>query len=493
MIEYEYIERISRVNHVAYIKKLLPLCDEGVDKIYSGRYDYTIHNDFTWNKSSEPLVSGNNLIDLYTYIKAIPEEYSYLSFAEFFQISMKKNDIMPYNNVYSYKQENILTLDDKFIDESINKYKINCDINKKYIYYNIDKTKRGIVVSYKDHSGRLINIIFNQYIKIFNVCLTSNNQSMGYSPHFPQIIDYSKPGDYFNIERSFFTEPYPIYNILDLSRFPENNVIITDNEENCDNLNNTIFKINNVTQYFAVSWPGGEFNTVGKVDWSGLRGRNIVFQVSVNPKSCRLAYETFQSVKAYRPSSFKFLIDTDNTGITSDEALLVYPIIDRKQFVKFAKEYFNLTLEDSKEQEIELICYSAKTFLETKFQEIPDIIPGILPQPGIMEVFSDRGVGKSWFCLELAKAFSEGSYPFQKSDWMVSQPKNVFYIDGEFINSKMQERMRLLNIKDNTNNSDDNKDNNSSSNNGKFIICPNIAQDKNIDLLDKNFQKLIHD
>ncbi|MDR1084949.1 MAG: AAA family ATPase [Deltaproteobacteria bacterium] len=480
MIEYEYIERISVANYVSYIRKMLPLDDETPNRLEFMRHDYNISRDLSWTKNSNR-ESGRNLIDLYTSIKAIKEEYSYRSFADFFGISMKKSDIMVYNDIPEYHQQNILTIVDEYIHLSINSYKIEYSIHKYFVYRNLDGSIRGIVVSYKDNSDYLLNIVFVQYIRKITVEYADNSKL---AILLQRPIDYSQPNKYIKIERSFFTEPYPIYNILGLYSFPEKNVIIVDNEEKCDDLNNCFLKNNNINPYLTVSWPGGEYNTVGKVDWSGLRDRNIIFPVYNTSESCRLAYETYRSVNAYRPSSFKFWLFFDEAldRTSSNEILYRYPIIDRKQFVNFAKKYFNLTLEDTKEQEIELICYSAKTFLETEFQETPDIIPGILPQPGIMEVFSDRGVGKSWFCLELAKAFSEGSCPFQKSDWMVSPPKNVLYIEGELINSKMQERMRLLNIKDNNIN-----------NNGKFIVCLNIAQNKNIDLLDKNFQKYIYD
>lgn len=57
-------------------------------------------------------------------------------------------------------------------------------------------------------------------------------------------------------------------------------------------------------------------------------------------------------------------------------------------------------------------------------------------------VHAYRGVGKTYFCLEIAKAVSTGTASM--GTWLAPKPRKVLYIDGEMAAIDLQERINLL-------------------------------------------------
>lgn len=84
---------------------------------------------------------------------------------------------------------------------------------------------------------------------------------------------------------------------------------------------------------------------------------------------------------------------------------------------------------------------SAKDFLSMPVPPQQYIVDNWLPVGGLISVFAVRGVGKTWFALELALSVAKGKDFF---DWPIPKPRRVLYVDGEMSPSMLQERIRNL-------------------------------------------------
>ncbi|MBU3948867.1 MAG: AAA family ATPase [Proteobacteria bacterium] len=99
---------------------------------------------------------------------------------------------------------------------------------------------------------------------------------------------------------------------------------------------------------------------------------------------------------------------------------------------------------ESKEAEGQTKKYVGVTlidFLGYKFPPRKNLLGPWLPQQGLVMVYACRGVGKTYFALNVAYAgTSAGSY----LGWNVQEPFGVLYIDGEMPGPVIQERLAQI-------------------------------------------------
>ena len=78
---------------------------------------------------------------------------------------------------------------------------------------------------------------------------------------------------------------------------------------------------------------------------------------------------------------------------------------------------------------------------ELSMQDIPPreyLLSEWLPKDSFGMVYAPRGVGKSWFCMALAVAVSEGKNRFL--GWDLHDQHDVLYVDGEMARIELKER-----------------------------------------------------
>jgi Mrp family chromosome partitioning ATPase len=82
--------------------------------------------------------------------------------------------------------------------------------------------------------------------------------------------------------------------------------------------------------------------------------------------------------------------------------------------------------------------FDAEAFLKMEIKPLEFLLHPWLPSPGVAMVFAPRGVGKTYFSLNVAYAVASGG-SFLK--WQAPTPKSVLYLDGEMSASVMQRRL----------------------------------------------------
>lgn len=120
-----------------------------------------------------------------------------------------------------------------------------------------------------------------------------------------------------------------------------------------------------------------------------------------------------------------------------DHSLKEAPSGDKK---KQAKDNRNLIANDNNLNKKGLVL-NWNDWLKKEVPPREFLISPIIPQKGLVEIYSERGVGKTFLGLAIALAAATGTDLLR---WSVSRPRRVLYVDGEMAFPDLQERIKLL-------------------------------------------------
>lgn len=81
------------------------------------------------------------------------------------------------------------------------------------------------------------------------------------------------------------------------------------------------------------------------------------------------------------------------------------------------------------------------SFLAENIPPRAHLLCPILPEQGLVMLFAERGVGKTFTALAMAYAVASGGKVF---DWYATRPQPVLYIDGEMPAGTMQQRLASI-------------------------------------------------
>jgi hypothetical protein len=93
-----------------------------------------------------------------------------------------------------------------------------------------------------------------------------------------------------------------------------------------------------------------------------------------------------------------------------------------------------------------LIAVDCRDLLTMDVEPVHFVIEPILPVKGIGMIYAWRGVGKTFFTMELAYCVATGAAAFEKKCfvWNVPQRRRVVYVDGEMDVATLQERLQEI-------------------------------------------------
>lgn len=90
---------------------------------------------------------------------------------------------------------------------------------------------------------------------------------------------------------------------------------------------------------------------------------------------------------------------------------------------------------------LENFALSHSDLMKLKVPQQEVFVDPFLVRGGLIMVYAKRGVGKTWFAMELARALAKG-IPFFA--WQVPETRRVLYIDGEMSLPDLKSRLRFL-------------------------------------------------
>jgi hypothetical protein len=100
-----------------------------------------------------------------------------------------------------------------------------------------------------------------------------------------------------------------------------------------------------------------------------------------------------------------------------------------------------LLLAQSSQRPRKLRVCNIAEFLKMGIPPREFVLEPIIPSQGLVQLFAERGLGKTFLALNIAIAVASGGGCLR---WRAPQPRRVVYIDGEMPAATMQERLALL-------------------------------------------------
>lgn len=231
-------------------------------------------------------------------------------------------------------------------------------------------------------------------------------------------------------------QPKPIYGLTLLHQYPQATVYVVEGESVVDKLNEFFEKQNQSSKYIAVT--SGSATSPDKADWSPLYNRSCILWADNDDSGLTYIHEVNDKLK-HHECTVKIV---DSKGLNLPKGgdfvdwLRVNPTasIDTLLNLPLESAWGDSDATDSQK----LVVITLEELLRKELPPRENILAPWLPKAGLCMVFAERGVGKTYFALEVAMAVAYGD---SFLSFNAPAPKRVLYIDGEMPANTMQERL----------------------------------------------------
>jgi KaiC/GvpD/RAD55 family RecA-like ATPase len=255
------------------------------------------------------------------------------------------------------------------------------------------------------------------------------------------IRPFSQNAGVWALAEPSFPNGRPLYGIRRVAQMPSGTVWVCEGEWAVDKLQQKFdqFEGNN-----RLAVTSGSATSASKADWGPLAGRNVVIWPDKDEAGLRYAASVTKILKPLGCSVE--WIDVDKLGIDVGGDAVNWldstPKIYDSSFVILPKTA-PLTIPTAEEAGRPLIDFlmSEKELAAAKVPEREMIVEPFIPTQSLSMVFAARGVGKTWFGIQLAYCVAVGNDLF---GWKVPKARRVLYIDGENPLSVIQYRLRVV-------------------------------------------------
>lgn len=229
----------------------------------------------------------------------------------------------------------------------------------------------------------------------------------------------------------------PLYNLHLLSRFPKAAVFIVEGEYVADQLNKFFSVNSDQTKHIAITSGGS--TSADTADWSLLKDRECIVWGD-NDKPGNQYVHTLKSKLEQLVGALK-VIEIDLLGL-----------VEGGDFVDWHQQNPQATISDLESLQMgsvdavnhnkqELVGISLEDLLNLKLNKREYLLSPWLPSSGVCMVHAYRGVGKTYFALEVAVAVATGGCFL---GFKASKSSSVLFIDGEMPAVVMQERLKQI-------------------------------------------------
>jgi archaellum biogenesis ATPase FlaH len=220
--------------------------------------------------------------------------------------------------------------------------------------------------------------------------------------------------------------PRPLYNLDRLANESSLPVIVVEGEKTAD------AAVRLFPNYVITTFPGGA-NAISQVDITPLKGRHVILWPDHDAPGAKAMQKLANLVAGAGAAS---CVVVELPPSLPDKWDLADPVPDGISVT----EILNSARGNPR------LVDQIRTAQELVAMEIPPrefIIAPFLPVGSLSMVYAARGLGKTWFSLELSKSVSQGESFF---GFYVPKPRCVLYVDGEMTLVELKERLKLLDV-----------------------------------------------
>jgi AAA domain/Domain of unknown function (DUF6371)/CHC2 zinc finger len=253
------------------------------------------------------------------------------------------------------------------------------------------------------------------------VCRLENDDGKSFRPLTP----WRSPKGDLKWRVAGFQNPKPLFRLYSLARSPSAPVLIVEGEKTA------VEAADLLPDYVVLTWPGGA-NGVGKIDWSPLQGRDVTIWPDAD-ESGRRAADEIATILELMDVAAKIVELPDSLPKGWDLADQKPEGLNIENLLRTAKEVRRSDLASY------LISAAQLSEMDVPVREM--VIDPFIPTSSINLLFAQRGVGKTWVGMTLAKAVVQGE---DFLGFEVPEARGILYIDGEMPLASLKQRVAAI-------------------------------------------------
>lgn len=236
-----------------------------------------------------------------------------------------------------------------------------------------------------------------------------------------------------------FSAPRPFYGLERLANLPPGAlIVVVEGEHKADKLRALI------GHKIAVLSLCGGCNSVAKMDFEPLRGRDVIFWPD-NDEGGFKAAKAFVEKSRGIVASLKIITPPPGKPETWDCGDAVEKDgWDYDRVMELINAAVALTETEKSNKESAPICYDIATFLTMELPERKTLLTPFLEEQAHAMIYAQPGVGKTHLAMSIAWAVARGGDVFGDGKWIAREPRRVHYLDGEMSAKNLQERFSQI-------------------------------------------------
>ena len=239
----------------------------------------------------------------------------------------------------------------------------------------------------------------------------------------PYVVVRRADGSLVWISRSF-PEPRPLFGADEIAKRPDAPVLVVEGEKTAEGAAKLL------PETVVCTWPGGS-NAVGKADWSQLSGRDVKLWPD-NDEAGRRAMTDLAAILRPIARTVGIVELPENLPKKWDLGDPVPDGVDVPAILAAAREAVpGLRQYILSASELAALAIPTRSF----------IIYPIFVEGGLFMVYAERGLGKTWFALQVSLDVAQGESFF---GFEVLRARYVLFVDGEMSMGELQQRLVML-------------------------------------------------
>lgn len=229
----------------------------------------------------------------------------------------------------------------------------------------------------------------------------------------------------------------PLYNLQAILANPTATIWVCEGEWAADHLNKFFKEQNIYGKYVATT--SGSATGAAKADWSPVAKHKIVIWPDNDDSGSKYSSEVANILS--KLDCQVEMVDVELINLSDKGDAVDWLALNQQASADDFNQLALIPYKLKKDKSLIDYMLSAKNLMKLALPELEYIVFPFISVQSLIMVYAKRGIGKTWFSLQLAISVALGK-PFFA--WVVPKPRRVLFIDGEMPLSSLQYRLKYL-------------------------------------------------